>query len=163
MKNLITGIQQVGIGVANANEAKYLYKDLFGMDVLIFEDRAEALLMTKYTGNQVHNRHAILSMNLSGGGGFEIWQFTSRAPGKQTEQRFGDLGIFAPRIKSKNAEAAYHHFKSASSKPFLIYLKARMTGCIFGLLTLMEITLILLKETNGLSPERQFVAELQVL
>ncbi len=50
MKELITGIQQVGIGVINANEAKNLYKDLFGMDVLIFEDKAEASLMTKYTG-----------------------------------------------------------------------------------------------------------------
>lgn len=57
----------------NANEAKYLYKDLFGMNVVIFEDEAEASLMKRYTGHQVHNRHAILSMNLSGGGGFEIW------------------------------------------------------------------------------------------
>src|SRR5215210_1002681 len=115
MKNLITGIQQVGIGVTNADEAKYLYKDLFGMNVLIFEDKAEASLMTKYTGCEVHKRHAILSMNLSGGGGFEIWQFTSRPPRKQSQHRFGDLGIFAPRIKSKNVEAAFHHFKSIPS------------------------------------------------
>jgi catechol 2,3-dioxygenase-like lactoylglutathione lyase family enzyme len=115
MKNLITGIQQVGIGVTNADEAKYLYKDLFGMNVLIFEDRAEASLMTRYTGKQVHKRHAILSMNLSGGGGFEIWQFTSRTPGHQGEQRFGDLGIFATRIKSKNVEAAREHFKNIAS------------------------------------------------
>lgn len=115
MRNLITGIQQVGIGVTNADEAKYLYKDLFGMNVLIFEDRAEASLMTKYTGRQVHKRHAILSMNLSGGGGFEIWQFTSRTPGEQDEQRFGDLGIFATRIKSKNVAAAYEHFNNITS------------------------------------------------
>ncbi|GEO08240.1 VOC family protein [Segetibacter aerophilus] len=115
MKNLITGIQQVGIGVTNADEAKYLYKDLFGMNVLIFDDYAEASLMTKYTGSQVHKRHAILSMNLFGGGGFEIWQFTSRTPRQQSEHRFGDLGIFATRIKSKNVAAAHEHFKNIAS------------------------------------------------
>lgn len=115
MKNLITGIQQVGIGVSDADEAKYLYRDLFGMNVLIFEDRAEASLMTKYTGSEVHKRHAILSMNLLGGGGFEIWQFTTRTPEGQTEPRFGDLGIFAPRIKSKNVEAAHKFFKNISA------------------------------------------------
>lgn len=115
MKDLITGIQQVGIGVVNAKEAKLLYKDLFGMNVLIFEDRAEASLMTKYTGSQVHKRHAILSMNLSGGGGFEIWQFTSRIPQQQTSARFGDIGIFATKIKAKNVEAAHVHFSKLSS------------------------------------------------
>jgi catechol 2,3-dioxygenase-like lactoylglutathione lyase family enzyme len=110
MKDLITGIQQVGIGVTDASEAKHLYKDLFGMNVLIFEDRAEASLMTRYTGNRTHNRHAILSMNLSGGGGFEIWQFTSRVPLESAANRFGDLGIFAVKIKSNNVKAAHEHF-----------------------------------------------------
>ncbi len=110
MKDLITGIQQVGIGVTNAAEAKHLYKSLFGMDVLIFEDHAEAGLMTQYTGNEVHKRHAILSMNLAGGGGFEIWQFTSRTPAKNTDPRYGDLGIFAARIKCANIKRAHHHF-----------------------------------------------------
>jgi catechol 2,3-dioxygenase-like lactoylglutathione lyase family enzyme len=115
MKELITGIQQVGVGVTDANEAKHLYKDLFGMNVLIFEDKAEASLMTRYTGSQVHKRHAILSMNLSGGGGFEIWQFTSRVPGKSSLIRFGDLGIFAIKIKSKNVKAAHRHFTQLPS------------------------------------------------
>lgn len=64
----ITGIQQVGIGVVDADQAKYLYRDLFGMDVLVFDDEAEAKLMTRYTGNQCFNRRAILTMNLKGGG-----------------------------------------------------------------------------------------------
>lgn len=115
MKDLITGIQQVGIGVINAEEAKYLYKDLFGMNVLIFEDKAEASLMTRYTGSQVHKRHAVFSMNLSGGGGFEIWQFTSRIPQKLIEPKFGDIGIFAAKIKSKNVKAAHNHFTNFSS------------------------------------------------
>lgn len=115
MKDLITGIQQVGIGVTDANEAKRLYKDLFGMNVLIFEDKAEATLMSRYTGSQVHKRHAILSMNLSGGGGFEIWQFTSRVPSENASIRFGDLGIFAIKIKSNNVKAAYQYFSKTSS------------------------------------------------
>ncbi len=115
MKDLITGIQQVGIGVINAEEAKHLYKDLFGMNVLIFEDKAEASLMTKYTGSQVHKRHAILSMNLSGGGGFEIWQFITRIPQKSIEPKFGDIGIFAAKIKSQNVKAAHNHFSNFSS------------------------------------------------
>jgi catechol 2,3-dioxygenase-like lactoylglutathione lyase family enzyme len=115
MKELITGIQQVGIGVSDAEEAKHLYKALFGMNVLIFEDKAEASLMTKYTGSEVHRRHAILSMNLMGGGGFEIWQFTTRTPARQHESKFGDIGIFAAKIKSKNVKAAHDHFSKMGS------------------------------------------------
>ena len=115
MKNFITGIQQIGIGVTNAVEAKHVYKELFGMNVLIFEDQAEALLMTKYTGSEVHKRHAILSMNLSGGGGFEIWQFTSRTPAQQTTPRFGDLGIFAAKIKSRNVKKAHAYLSTKNN------------------------------------------------
>ncbi len=111
MEQLITGIQQVGIGVTNAAEAKMLYKDLFGMDVLIFEDEAEASLMTQYTGKQLHTRKAILSLNMSGGGGFEIWQYTSREP-KHSAEEFclGDTGIFAVKIKTTDVANAYARF-----------------------------------------------------
>lgn len=112
MSSLITGIQQVGIGVCDANKAKLLYKDLFAMDALIFDDKSSATLMAKYTGNTIYDRHAILSMNLSGGGGFEIWQFTSREPGQPDPFTFGDVGIFAAKIKSQNIELAYQHFSN---------------------------------------------------
>lgn len=113
MKDFITGIQQAGIGVTNAEEAKHLYKDLFGMDVLIFEDKAHASLMTHYTGNKLHERHAILSLNMRGGGGFEIWQYTSRMPAKPMLQpQLGDLGIFAIKIKSHDVNAAHLYFNA---------------------------------------------------
>ncbi len=112
MSNLITGIQQVGIGVADANKAKLLYKDLFAMDVLIFDDTSPASLMIKYTGNKVYDRRAILSMNLSGGGGFEIWQFTSRKPKHAVSSSFGDVGILGPKIKSQDIVAAHKHFSN---------------------------------------------------
>lgn len=112
MSQFITGIQQAGIGVTHADEAKLLYKNLFGMDVLIFDDKAEASLMTHYTGKQKHSRRAILSMNLSGGGGFEIWQYTSRTASNPVNfPQLGDLGIFAIKIKSKDIKSAYNSYK----------------------------------------------------
>ena len=100
MHNYLSGIQQVGIGVRNAQEAMHLYKNMFGLDVLIFDDIAQAKLMTQYTGNQIFNRRAILTMNLQGGGGFEIWQYLDRTPVENSDVNLGDIGIFAPKIKS---------------------------------------------------------------
>jgi catechol 2,3-dioxygenase-like lactoylglutathione lyase family enzyme len=113
MTQLITGIQQVGIGVSDCNEAKYFYRDVFGMDTLIFDDISTADLMTEYTGKKIHNRHAILTMNLSGGGGFELWQFTTRTPANY-HARFGDIGIFSIKIKCQNVSAAQIHFKKTN-------------------------------------------------
>ncbi|MEP6627847.1 MAG: VOC family protein [Ginsengibacter sp.] len=113
MNQHITGIQQVGIGVTDAQDAKHLYKTLFGMDVLIFEDTAAATLMTKYTGNLVHQRKALLSINMAGGGGFEIWQYISRQPEPASrEYQLGDLGIFAVKIKSPDIAKAHRYFSS---------------------------------------------------
>tara|TARA_B100000780_G_scaffold274619_1_gene239897 strand:+ start:1874 stop:2896 length:1023 start_codon:yes stop_codon:yes gene_type:complete len=100
---LISGIQQMGVGVHNADEAFQWYREHFGMDVPIFKDSGEATLMAEYTGGKPHNRYAILAMNLAGGGGFEIWQFTDREnQGPKPEVLLGDLGINAAKIKCKN-------------------------------------------------------------
>ena len=115
MNEFITGIQQVGIGVTDATEAKHLYKNLFGMDILIFEDKAAASLMTRYTGNKLQYRHAILSLNISGGGGFEIWQYTSCIPQHSfIKARLGDLGIFAVKIKCRDVKATHQHFSKVN-------------------------------------------------
>lgn len=115
MSDVITGIQQIGIGVTDADEAKYLYRDIFGMKAKIFDDKSPASLMTAYTGNQVHNRHAILTMNLSCGGGFEIWQFTSRKPSLQPAITIGDIGIFAAKIRTGNIDEAYQFYETNNS------------------------------------------------
>lgn len=105
MTELITGIQQVGIGVQDADTAKLAYKMNLGMNVKVFDDVAEASLMTKYTGNEKHRRRAILSLNMAGGGGFEIWQFLSRkAIHPNTGIALRDTGIFAVKIKSQNIQ-----------------------------------------------------------
>ena len=113
MSKLISGIQQIGIGVPNLYEAWKWYKDHFGMDIRIFEDDTVAELMLPYTGGKPHQRHAALAMNISGGGGFEIWQYTSRKPeGPDFEIQLGDLGINIAKIKSPNVKKAYDEFKS---------------------------------------------------
>ena len=47
MKRTINGIQQIGIGVANAQEAFDWYRKIFGTDVVVFKDAATASLMKK--------------------------------------------------------------------------------------------------------------------
>ncbi|WP_373398543.1 VOC family protein [Algoriphagus halophilus] len=112
-KATINGIQQVGIGVKDANEAWKWYRKIFKMDVPIFQDSAEAALMTRYTAGKVEKRHAILAMNMQGGGGFEIWQFTSRTPtGPAKKISWGDLGILAVKIRCKDIQETYDFMKS---------------------------------------------------
>jgi catechol 2,3-dioxygenase-like lactoylglutathione lyase family enzyme len=112
MHSHLSGIQQIGIGVGNAEQAMYLYKELFGLDVLIFDDHAEALLMTQYTGNKVHSRRAILTMNLQGGGGFEIWQYKERKPLPNVNNYYGAIGIYAAIIKSRDIQKSWNRFKN---------------------------------------------------
>ncbi|TNE69194.1 MAG: VOC family protein [Bacteroidetes bacterium] len=106
MTMFISGIQQVGIGVQNVHEAFRWYRRHFGMDVPVFEEAATAGLMLPYTGGQPQDRHAILALNMQGGGGMEIWQYTGRTPvAPAFEPQLGDLGIFAGKIKCKDVQA----------------------------------------------------------
>jgi catechol 2,3-dioxygenase-like lactoylglutathione lyase family enzyme len=100
---VISGIQQMGIGVSDLKEAWKWYRNYFGMDCRIFEDEAEAKLMLPYTGGKPRSRHAVLALNLQSGGGFEIWQYKGRQPlSIEEEICVGDLGILACKIKAKN-------------------------------------------------------------
>jgi len=113
MKNyVISGIQQMGVGVKNLHEAWEWYRKFFGMDIRIFEDEAEARLMLPYTGGKPRRRHAVLAMNLQSGGGFEIWQYKERQPKEaKSEILAGDLGIFACKMKVKNISDALSDYK----------------------------------------------------
>lgn len=103
-----TGVQQIGVGTRNCEEAFNWYRKHLNMDVPIFDDAAEAPLMTPYTGGEVHKRRAILAINMQGGGGFEIWQYTSRTPEPAAfDITAGDLGILSGKIKSKNIDASF--------------------------------------------------------
>jgi catechol 2,3-dioxygenase-like lactoylglutathione lyase family enzyme len=109
---LVCGIQQVGIGVLNLEEAWRWYIRQFGMDCRIFEDEAEARLMLPYTGGKPQSRHAVLALNLQSGGGFEIWQYKGRIPVTIKEQvKIGDLGIMGCKIKVKSIDESFRLFR----------------------------------------------------
>lgn len=111
---VISGIQQVGIGVKDLYTAWGWYKEFLGFDIRVFEEEAIAELMLPYTGGKPQSRRAALALNLQGGGGFEIWQYTKREPQEPiTEPSLGDLGIFAAKIKCRNAQKVHVSFKKA--------------------------------------------------
>ena len=113
MSKIISGIQQIGIGIPNVEKAWVFYRKHFGMDIKIFEEAAEAPLMINYTGNKVQSRTATLAINMQGGGGFEIWQYTSRNTEPATfDLQLGDYGIYIAKIKSKNVKATFEKYKT---------------------------------------------------
>lgn len=110
MKPFISGIQQAGVGVRDVKAAYAHFSKLFGTDIPVFEEAATAGLMLPYTGGQPRTRHAILALNLRGGGGLEIWQYTSREPQPPSDPiRLGDLGIFMLKMKTSNIKKAFTH------------------------------------------------------
>jgi len=114
---VISGIQQVGIGVKDLYEAWEWYKEFLGFDIRVFEEEAVAELMLPYTGGKPQSRRAALTLNLQGGGGFEIWQYTKKKPQEPINSLLlGDLGIFAAKIKCRNAQKVYDSFKNSAIK-----------------------------------------------
>ncbi len=112
-EKIISGLQQVGIGVKDVHKAWSWYKKYFGLDIRVFEETAMAELMLPYTGGMPQSRHAALTVNMQGGGGFEIWQYTNRTPvAAEFEIMIGDLGIFAAKIKCKDVKATYDYYKA---------------------------------------------------
>ncbi|MBN2324776.1 MAG: VOC family protein [Spirochaetes bacterium] len=109
---MINCIQQIGLGVSDIEVAFAWIRKAFGMDVPIFDDEGKPVFMTRYTGGLVQSRRALLAASMSGGSGFEIWQYTSRTPeGPGFTVRAGDLGIFAAKIKAPDVLAAFEELK----------------------------------------------------
>lgn len=118
MDKIICGIQQIGIGVTNVYDTWRWYKRFLGTDLRIFEDKTVAELMLPYTGNQPRERHAVLTVNLNGGGGLEIWQYKNRTPiAPSFDVQLGDFGIFAIKFKSVDIQVAYSSFTSQGVEP----------------------------------------------
>ena len=117
MEQVISGIQQIGVGVADLPGAWAWYRRAFGMDVPVFQDEADAPLMTAYTGGEVQRRNAVLALNLAGGAGFEIWQYRSRTPQPSAfTPSLGDTGVFAAVMKSADVQAAHGHLTSIGAE-----------------------------------------------
>lgn len=111
-EKIINGIQQIGIGVVDANKVFNWYRKYLGFDILVFQDVAPANLMTRYTDGMIHNRYAMLAMNMIGGGGLEIWQYKDRIPKHATEPfLLGDLGINVMKIRSNAIEKVHETLK----------------------------------------------------
>lgn len=119
MENLITGIQQIGIGVVNAQEAFNWYNKTFGMNIPLFDDIADAKLMVKYTNGDIRRRRAIMALNLAGGGGAEIWESKRPVPiAPAFEPQMGDIGIYAAKVKCQNlSDFAYENRLKAVPGP----------------------------------------------
>lgn len=110
----VNGIQQLGVGVENLEEAWKWYREYFSMDIRMFEDVATAELMLAHTDGQTRDRHAVLALNMQGGGGFEIWEHKGKKPEPcGFEIQVGDLGINIGKVKTENVQAVYNKFEKA--------------------------------------------------
>ena len=117
MKKIISGIQQLGVGIPNVQEAWKWYRKHFGMDIPMVDEAGTAERMLRYTDNKPQERHAIIAVNIQGGGGFEIWQYMSREPqAPNFEVKLGDLGICVGKVKSKTLNASFLNFKAKEER-----------------------------------------------
>lgn len=113
----ITGIQQVGVGTTSVNDSWKWFAKMFGTDICILEDDTVAERMLPYTGGHPRKRHAAIAVNLQGGGGLEIWQYSQRKPKPADFQiQVGDMGIFCTKIKCRNTESAHRYATSIWDK-----------------------------------------------
>lgn len=113
MSKIIHGIQQVGIGVKNATESVSWFARVLGADIKIFDDNSEAKEMAPFMGGVSHQKRAVMLINLQGGSGYEIWQYTDKEPLKANEEiKLGDFGINIVFIKSRNIIASFKELKS---------------------------------------------------
>lgn len=105
-KWVIGGLQQIGVGVYDNEDTWSFYREMFGFDIPMFDDTGIADIMAPYMGGKAWERHAVFAINIRGGGGLEIWQYTNRNP-KQASQEVSlqSRGIIAVHIRCKNIYA----------------------------------------------------------
>lgn len=109
----ISGIQQIGVGTVDFRRSWDWFIRMFGFDVRILEDDTVAERMLPYTGNMPQKRHACIAVNLNGGGGLEIWQYSDRQPEPADfVVAAGDLGIFAAKVKCRDVNAFHTALKA---------------------------------------------------
>ncbi len=112
-QKIISGIQQIGIGVKDAYESWKWYNEYFGADAKITAAEGVAERMLPYTGGKPQPRFAILAYNLRGGAGFEIWEPRGRELNyPKADATIGDFGISVGKVKSPDVQAAYDLFKA---------------------------------------------------
>jgi catechol 2,3-dioxygenase-like lactoylglutathione lyase family enzyme len=113
MSYTIHGIQHLGVGVPQHEEAWRWYRKFFGMDIPLFNDEAGAPLMTIYTDGKVISKRAAMVLNIKGGCAMEVVSPTTfKATHAAVDHQLGDLGIFIGMIKTPDIEKAYDFFES---------------------------------------------------
>ena len=113
MSFTIHGIQHLGVGVPEHKEAWDWYIKFFGMDIPLFNDEAEAPLMTIYTKNKVISKRAAMVLNIKGGCAMEVVSPTTfKATNAKIDFQLGDLGIYIVFKKTPNVSKAFDFFKS---------------------------------------------------
>jgi len=128
----ISGIQQIGIGTTNLYESWKWYAEIFGTNIRILEDNTVAERMLRYTGNQPQKRHAAITINMQGGAGFEIWQYSERKPQPvDFEIQTGDLGIFCGKVKSRNVKLFHEEIQKKYAQISPVYLTPENTPTFY--------------------------------
>lgn len=113
----ISAVQQIGVGTIDFRKSWDWYIEMFGFDVKILEDDTVAERMLPYTGGKAQKRHACIAVNLQGGGGLEIWQYSERRPVEASFRiSVGDTGIFAAKIKCRDVRKFHKELTAKWSK-----------------------------------------------
>jgi len=122
----------VGVGTTNFRASWDWFIRHFGFDVKILEDDTVAERMLPYTGGRPHRRHACIAVNLNGGGGLEIWQYSDRVP-KIAERKLqlADLGVFAAKIRCRNARAFHSELRSRGLSLSRLYVSPDGRNCFY--------------------------------
>jgi catechol 2,3-dioxygenase-like lactoylglutathione lyase family enzyme len=113
MAYTIHGIQHLGVGVPDHAESWKWYRRFFGLDIPLFDDEADAHLMTIYTDNQVISKRAAMVLNLKGGCAMEVvCPSTFRAEHAEVPHQIGDFGIYIGWVKAPDVEAVYNYYRT---------------------------------------------------
>lgn len=131
-KYLISGIQQIGIGTEDFRKSWNWLIEMFGADTKILEDDTVAERMLPYTGNKPQKRHACIAVNMQGGGGFEIWQYSERTPLPALfDVKLADLGIFCAKINCCDVEKFHQILSQKCSFCTLVAISSDGKPCFF--------------------------------
>lgn len=115
---LIYGIQQIGVGVDDADKAFEWYATRLGADISVFDDNNVATYMAPYMGGKPRSKRAILALNLQGGCGYELWQYLDRTPKRPPSPvAIGDLGIHAAFVKTRDIQRAFDRLRHLGETP----------------------------------------------
>ena len=129
---MISGIQQIGVGTVDFRKSWNWYIEMFGIDVKILEDDTVAERMLPYTGGVPQQRHACIAVNLQGGGGFEIWQYSRRKPQPcGFTISAGDLGIFAAKLNCSDVRTFHEQISTKWSDCTDIEMLPDGTPCFY--------------------------------